>query len=191
MKKIWFLILVLIGISVFGSWVILTESYPVVLVNFKIIGAGDFSRNYASSLFYYKNAAKVYGKENSDLFDAEEVRQEIKRALISSLIENVLINEELNKEINSLDLEKMIDEKIEKAVGEKEINRAAESIYGLSYDNFKTQMLIPQAKKEILEEKTALKGENFEEKMEELKSKAKVMIFLSGFEWDGKEVIIK
>ena len=55
----------------------------------------------------------------------------------------------------------------------------------ISKKNFNTS-----SKKEIFESRIFLSGENFEEKLKDIKSKAQIMI-LPGFEWGEKGVIIK
>ncbi|MEK7549130.1 MAG: hypothetical protein AAB496_01400 [Patescibacteria group bacterium] len=190
MSKNLFLAILLGVITIFGAYFILSDFYPVALVDFKIINARDFNKDYSGALIYYKNALDVYVRDSA-LINADEVKNELKRAVLDNLIENILIDKELKSELSFSDIDELADKKIEEATRGKSVKEEAKTLYGFYYEEFKDRVLIPQAKKEILEERLFSKRENFEEKIIEAKSKAKVMIFLSGFEWNGKEVIIR
>ena len=190
MNKIWFLSILSGIIVVFGAYFILNGFYPIVLVDFKIINARNFNKDYSGALVYYKNALDVYARDSA-LINADEVKNELKRAVLDNLVENILIDKELKSELSFSNIDELADKKIEEATRGKSTKEEAKTLYGFSYEEFKDRVLIPQAKKEIFENRLFLKGENFEEKIIEAKSKAKVMIFLSGFEWNGKEVIIR
>jgi len=190
MNKIRFLTILSGIIVIFGFYFVLGGFYPIALVDFKIISSRDFDKDYFGTLTYYKNALDVYDSDSA-LINADEVKNELKRAVLDNLIENILIDKELKKESSSIDIDELADKKIEEAIRGKSVKEEAKTLYGFSYKEFKERVLIPQAKKEILETNFLSKGENFEGKIIEVKSKAKVMIFLLGFEWNGKEVIIK
>ncbi|MEK7634647.1 MAG: SurA N-terminal domain-containing protein [Patescibacteria group bacterium] len=185
------LIAILILFVAVVLWFIFTTNYPIALVNLQPISAIDFNKNYASSLVYYKNALETYNNKDAKALEADEIKKEIKRALLENMIENILIDRQLKKEIKSSDLEKLIIKKIEEVINGQNIQEAVEKLYGFSFNDFKKRILIPQAKKEIFESRIFLSGENFEEKLKDIKSKAQIMIFLPGFEWGEKGVIIK
>src|SRR3989344_5828865 len=187
MNKTWFLTILSGIVAVFGAYFVLGGFYPIVLVDFKIISSRDFNKDYFGALIYYKNALDVYDSD-SDLINADEVKNEIKRAVLDNLIENILIDKELKSELSSFNINELTDKKIEEAIRGKSVKEEAKTLYGFSYKEFKDRVMVPQAKKEILETNFLSKGEKFEEKIAEAKSKAKVAIFLSGFQWNGKEV---
>ena len=185
------LIAILILFVAVVLWFIFTTNYPIAFVNLKPISAVNFNKNYIASLTYYKNALETYNNKDAKVLEADEVKKEIKRALLESLIEDILVDEQLNKEIKTGDLEKLVDKKIEEISNNQNLPKAVEKLYGFTFEDFKNKVLIPQAKKEILESRIFLSGENFEEKLKDIKSKAQIMIFLPGFEWGEKGVIIK
>lgn len=151
----------------------------------------DFNEAYAASLNYYEQTQKVYG-DDSQLLRSEEVKNEIKKAFLTSLIEDVLIDKELKKEIKSADLKRLVDNKINDIKQGENAEKAAKILYGFSYEIFKEKVLAPMAKKEILEGRLYyLNNKNIDEYSKEIKEKAKIIILLSGFDWNGKEVIIK
>lgn len=187
-KKKKYLLFILMVLVVIG-WLIFSGTYPVAFVGFKPIFAEDFNKNYSASMVYYEKALKTYAK-NSQMLEADEIKKEIKRAVLDNLIENALIKKELKKEVGQNELNRLIDKKIKEISESQTFQKAAGTLYGFSFEEFKEKVLIPQAKREILESRIFLSGENFKEKLKEIKSKAKVMIFLPEFEWDGGKVII-
>ena len=172
-------------------WFIFSVNYPITFVNLQPISAIDFNKNYSASLIYYKIALAIYNNKDAKLLEADEIKKEIKRALLENMIENILIDEQLKKEIKAGDLKKLINKKIEEISNNQNLPKAVEKLYGFSFNDFEQRILIPQAKREILESRIFLSGGNFEEKLKDMKLKAQVMIFLSGFEWIEKGVIIK
>ncbi|MEK7555297.1 MAG: SurA N-terminal domain-containing protein [Patescibacteria group bacterium] len=189
-KKILFWLIPLILIAG-GLYFILSDSYPVALVNEQIIEARDFEKDYASALRYYQSVFKVY-KEDAAKLDSQESKQEIRRATLDKLIENKLIRENLEKLIKNDELKNMVAQKIKEAVKESpDIQKGVQTLYGLSLDDFKQRILAPQAEREILEGRLYLDGKKIDEWLKQEKSKAKVIILISGFGWDGEGVIIK
>ena len=138
-------------------------------------------------MVYYKNALEIYAKDSAVL-DADETKTEIKRAVLDNLIENALIEKKLRQEIGNDKFYETISNKIEEAVKKGDVRKAAETIYGFSFDEFKERVLAPQAKKEVFED---FFKKDFEEKLKEIKSTAKIIMLLPDFEWNGEGVIIK
>ena len=182
-----FIIIALAGIAATGAYLILSQSYPVALVDWKPISAKNFNNDYQAALVYYKNALEIYAKDSAVL-DADETKTEIKRAILDNLIENALIEKKLRQEIGNNKFYETISNKIEEAVEKGNVRKAAETIYGFSFDEFKERVLTPQAKKEVFEE---LFKKDFEEKLKEIKTAAKIIMLLPDFEWNGEGVIIK
>lgn len=176
-----------VGLIVIGAYLILSQSYPIALVNWKPIFTKDFNRDYQAASTYYKNALETYS-EDSNVLNADEIKIEIKRAVLDNLIENSLIEKKLRQEIGNDKLRETIANKIKEITGKEDIKKAAETLYGFSFDEFKERVLAPQAKKEILED---LFKNDFEEKLKEIKKAAKIMIFIPNFEWNGEGVILK
>ncbi|PIY59627.1 hypothetical protein COY96_00770 [Candidatus Wolfebacteria bacterium CG_4_10_14_0_8_um_filter_37_11] len=177
---------VLIGLS----WFIFGGNYPIVFVDFSAISAKDYNKNYLSSLNYYEKALKTYAQD-LQVLEADEAKQEIKRAVLDNLIEDILIDRELKKEIKQDDLNVLVEKKINEISESQIADKAIETLYGFSFNEFRQRVLKPQAKKEILENRLFLAGIDFDEKMKDIKAQSRVKIFLSGFGWNGKEVVIK
>jgi len=137
---------VLIGLS----WFIFGGNYPIVFVDFSAISAKDYNKNYLSSLNYYEKALKTYAQD-LQVLEADEAKQEIKRAVLDNLIEDILIDRELKKEIKQDDLNVLVEKKINEISESQIADKAIETLYGFSFNEFRQRVLKPQAKKEILE----------------------------------------
>src|SRR3990172_1707825 len=112
MNKFWlFIAASIFTIFVFCVWIILFRLYPIALIDWKIISAKDFNKDYSAALTYYKNALELSGGD-SKVLEADETGKEIKRALLENFIENVLIDEELKKDLSSDELGGLVDRKI-------------------------------------------------------------------------------
>ncbi len=169
---------------------ILFGVYPIALVGISPIMVNDYNRNYSTSLNYYEKALETYAQD-SQVLKADEARREIKRAVLDNLIEDILIDRELKKEIKQNDLNALVEKKISEISENQIADKAVETLYSFSLSEFKERVLKPQAKKEILENRLFLAGIDFDEKIKDIRAQARVNIFLSGFEWNGKEVIVK
>ena len=187
--KFIFIILIILIIGII-CWLIFSGNYPVVIINWRIITMKNFNESYAASLNYYKQTQRVYGGD-SQLLQLEEVKNEIKRALLTSLIEDVLIDGELRKEVKSADLERMVNNKIDNIKQDENTKKAAEILYGFSYEIFEEKVLAPMAKKEILGGRLYLNSKNIDDYLKEVRKKAKIIILLPGFDWNKKEIILK
>lgn len=181
------ILIALAGIAVAGAYLILSQSYPIALVDWNPIFAKDFNADYQAALIYYKNALEIYA-EDSTVLNADETKTEIKRAVLDNLIEDILIEKKLRQEIGDDKFYETVADKIEEVIGMENVQKAAEALYGFSFDEFKERVLAPQAKKEILED---FFKNDFEEKLKEMKTTAKIIMLLPDFEWNGEGVIIK
>lgn len=192
MNKIKKYLLIILGVIILitGGWFIFDGIYPIAFVGFKSISAKDFNKNYNASLNYYKKALETYSHDSKTL-EADESKKEIKRAVLDNLIESVLIEEELKNELASKDFNILVEKKMSEISETQIVDKAVETLYGFSYAEFRKRVLEPQAKREIFEGRIALKGENFSDKLTEMKKAARVKIFISGLEWENGSVVIK
>ncbi len=182
------LILLAVYLIVVGYW-------PTAFVNYQPIYYKEFQTDYLISHRYYQNSLKASGKDPVVL-EADEVKNELKRAVLESLIGERLIDEELNKIIKSQDLSRMIEDKIAKNdLNSENFKKGSEMIYGLSPEEFKKSVLVPKAKEEILEGRLISENNPLSNRLDgwlkEKKSRAKIIILLPGFGWNKGEVEIK
>ena len=190
MNKRWFFFLILIGIVSGIGYAIISQSYPIALVNWQSIAMKDFKTNYSSARLYYRRALEIYNKEQAGVLDLSETQKEFSRAVLDKLIEDILIEQELKKRFKNNELEKMVAEKIERAFKGKDIRKEAETFYGLSFEKFKENFLEPQAKSEIFASRLLLENKDFNEELKKIKKQAAVTILSPNFQWNGEGVII-
>lgn len=188
---------IILALSVFAIIIIvvLTQSYPIALVDWRSVSLKSFKKDALIAVNYYRKALETYDKNQATVMNSQEVNQEIERAVLDKLIEDNLIQRELEKLLENNEIEKMINDKIEEVLKGKDIKKEVETLYGISIGEFKERFLKPQARREIFESRLALENNptagGFDGWLKEIKLKAKVMIFLPGFEWSGGVVIIK
>lgn len=119
--------------------------------------------------------------ENAELF------LDVKRGTLTFLIEDALLRREGGNLIK--DFGRLAEERVDGAIGKKaELERAARLIYGLEFKDFRNLVLMPQARRDILQEKFSGEGGNFEEWFSEIKKSKSVRLFLVPFQWNGEHV---
>ena len=165
--------------------------YPISIVNSHIITASTVEKNFGASLTYLQNAALVY-RSNPALLETAEARGEIKRATLDKLISDALILSELKKRVPGAEIDAIADTKINQFLSDNsDIEKAAQTLYGLSLAEFRSRVLLPQAYQEILEGRMFLAKEDFAAWLSETKQSARVFVFISDLEWTGEQISIK
>ena len=163
--------------------------YPVAIVNGHFITAKLFANDYAIASAYYQNIiVKSYG--NSSSTAGVLTSSEIQQSVLTGLIENVLIEDGARKEMGG-DLNRLVNEKVSKATDIDGIDKAVKSVYGMSLDDFKKEILVPQAERDVLTGSLFLKGQKIEDWLSEAKKSSKVMILSGTFYWNGESVASK
>ncbi len=162
--------------------------YPVAIVNGHFITAKLFANDYAIASAYYQNIVKSYG--NSSSTAGVLTSSEIQQSVLTGLIENVLIEDGARKEMGG-DLSRLVNEKVSKATDIDGIDKAVKSVYGMSLDDFKKEILVPQAERDVLTGSLFLKGQKIEDWLSAAKKSSKVMILSGKFYWNGETVASK
>ncbi len=191
MNKKKLIILISSAVFILAIALISFKLYPIIFVGWQPVIYGDFNKNYNSAVFYYAKAISTYNKNNADIINSLEVRNEIRRAGLEAVIEDILISNELKKIFSSSEVNSQIDKNVIAAIGGKDVKKEMETLYGLSVSEFTKYFLKPQARKEILEARLRLENINFDEWLASTEKQAKVMIFLPGFEWKDGTVMVK
>jgi len=179
---------------VFGLFVFALISggyYPILSVNGSYVSARTFWKNYQASSVYYQKVMDAYSSTVQDKSKIKPVNvNEIKRLALTQIVENILISAEVQKELGG-DLDTIVDGRISKIEGDKDLQKAAEGVYGLNFAEFKDEILVPLAKEEILTGRLFLEGKKLNDWLDEAKKSSQVKIFSSQFFWDGKEIQVK
>jgi len=177
-----FTILVVGGIAIY--FIPQSRFGPVAMVDYDLIPHSTLKDVYAASKNYYENIDKTYniGENLTGGFAGES---EFKRATLAQLIDDRLIEKELQKRVGS-DLGSLIDKRLGDLDKDSEFQKAITGLSGMSYSEYKKLILIPQAKREILEGRLFLENVTLESWLEKARKEAKVVIFSSEFSWtDG------
>lgn len=163
--------------------------YPVAVVDFHVITAKTLEQDYQAALNYFQKAILTYGSD-PQILKKEATQQEIKRAALNKLITDFLIYQEAKKRLGG-DLDSVTEKIVNNNSNDPKLAQAVQEIYGLSLEDFKSQVLTAQAYKEILQGRMSLNNENFDAWLKTASEQAKVIILLPDFSWNGKQVVAK
>ncbi len=183
-----FAIIMAFGVGAYEA--VKSGNYPVVIVDFNLITEKEVQKDFSAAYKYFQNALLVSGSDPHAL-ETLEAHKEIRRATLDKLITDQLIYKELEIRLKD-DFKPIADKNIEQYIqNNKNISEGAEKIYGLSLADFKDQVLLPEAYKEILQGRMFLNKENFDEWMKNKKSKASVIVLSPDLQWDGSSVKLR
>ena len=204
--KIYFVFCVAVALITAAVYYVSIGYYPIATVNGSFITEKTFSENYNTASFYYRNILKAYAATSTDSMNSFGnglpqngtssstpkilTPAEIQQSVLSGLVENILIENGARKEIGE-ELDRLVTEKVNQAAGTPGTGKAVGAIYGLSLADFKKEILVPQAERDILTGSLFLKGQKIEDWLIAEKKASKVMIFSGKFYWNGEDVAIK
>lgn len=171
--------------------------YPIAIVNNSFISARTFTDDYTAASFYYQNILKAYNSigavsstQASSSAPQIPTKLQIQQSVLNGLIESVLIDGGARKEIGK-ELDRIVEEKIAKAASARDMEKAAKAVYGIGFNDFKKEVLVPQAKRDALMGSLLLKGEKMDEWLANAKKTSRVVVFSDKFYWNGEEIVGK
>lgn len=190
MKKQHFFVtfLTLIFMGLLGYYILHSGYYPIAIVNGELIGAYRLNKESSARYTYYTRTAAISG---IDVRENNSFIVELRQSVLSGLIDETIINQELRKLFNS-DIQAVAERRVgehEAEIGE--LDTVASVLYGLSLEDFKKIVLVPQAKKDLLREKLAERGNDADKWIIDAKKSARVRIFSTRFSWNGAAVVAK
>lgn len=178
-----FLGLIFVGLA--GYYLIHFGYYPVAVVNTEIISAKDLNYEFSLAYRYY---SVVLGNKHGYDVESREFRRELRGAALENLIEKSLIYKEAKARIGR-ELERLVDNKINKEItNQQSVEEAAKLLYGMNLADFKELVLVPQARKEILEGRLFLEKKDFRNWLAQTKNSASVFILTPEFYWESGEL---
>ena len=177
---------VLIAAGLFMLFVVTLGYYPIIFVNNHIISQHEFMLEYGAASRYYKTAMKTYEPLLKNA--SSPTPADIEVSVANLLIDKNLIHDGAAKEVGS-DLKSVVENKLSAYEGDTQLASAAENIYGFTPDEFKNEILIPQAEEEVLSGRLFSKGESFEDWLVDARKSAHVIILSHSLSWDGEQVI--
>lgn len=167
--------------------VIRTGVYPVAIVNSEMISARLFERELGVALNYYTDTLR--GNEITPPPGQDFIR-ELRRAVLDDLIEKRLIRQ-LAREAIGENLPALVNEKIGFLdEGDENIPATIESLYGMSLEEFRELVMIPEAERVILKNELFAdeKDRVFAEYLEGQRNEAKVYVFSDLLAWRGGKI---
>lgn len=180
-----FAIIMASGIGAYRA--VINGAYPVAFVDFNLITEKQIQKDFAAAYKYFQNALLVSGSDPRSL-ETLEAHREIRRATLDKLIIDELIYKELEARAHD-DFKSIAEKNVEQYIqNNANISEGAEKIYGLTLADFKSQVLMPQAYKEILQGRMFLNKENFDEWLKNKKSAVRIIILSPDLQWDGSSV---
>lgn len=181
--------LLIVGLSsyftVHNGW------YPVAIVDFQFVSASTFEKDYQAAIHYFTNALLTYGTSKLDpsILKAENTRQEIRRAALEKIVIDAIIWKEARKEFgNNLDI--TVENLIVKNVQLSNLAEAADTLYGMTLDEFKERIVVAQARRELLESRKFTEKTDFKAWLATASQDAKVIILVPHLKWNGTGVEI-
>ena len=173
------IILIITIIIVIVAYLILSGFYPVALVNFNSISAHEWEANLTAAYAYYQKTS------NNSLSNAAQ--KKIQRVILCKLIREEIIHQELTNRVKNSELAAIIDNKVKNFTADSQTPELVKNFYGLSMERF-DKLLIPVAEEEILGGRLFIENKNLSEWLKENRKKARLIILLPDFSWDGEKV---
>lgn len=180
-----------IAMGVGSYFLVQSGLYPAALVDFDIITVKGVEKDSLAAYHYFQNALLVYGSDPR-LLETYQSKQEIKRAALDKLVSDSLIYKELKKRLKKEDFKSLAERKIQQLIQDNQnIGEAAKKLYGLEFIEFRERVLLPQAYREVLEDRMFLNGEDFNEWLGNEKSAANVIILAPDLQWEENQVKLR
>lgn len=175
-KKIIFLIITaLVVVTAF----FVVPKIPVLKVNGKNISYGKFLK-IKGALEKFNSVSNLnLGDDIQEIALLNLIEQEFLDILIDNVDRNILF-----------EAEKAVNEAIERTPN-LSLDEASEELYNLSAQEFKSLVLIPQAKRDILDKYFKEKGDDILQAWASLYGTAPIKVYYPGYYWDTTEYTIK
>lgn len=172
-------ILIIVSAIVLAAFWVGFRFVPVISVEGKMSSYSEFLK-IRSAL--EKNTQVLKEKSKEDL-NSVAMMNLLEQKLLDILIDNVDHNLKIKAEA-------MVLEAISKMPG-LSLGEASEELYGLTSADFKRLVLLPQAKRDLLENYFKQKNQDIIQAWASLYGTATVKVYYPGYYWDTKEYSIK
>lgn len=178
----------IVGAGLIFAFFISAGYYPVAVIDGRMLTHHKLRTALAAASTYYTTVRETARRAPSP---GEEISaltaRDIEQVIFTELIENHIVHFALRKELGE-DWNDVIENKVGKFDDDGELRIAARTLYRMTFDDFRAQILVPQAERDLLRGRLFLTGENFEEWLARAKKESRVRILSRQFYWDGSEV---
>ena len=182
MKKLYIILIGLVFLGFGALNLIRIGWYPIALVNSQLVWGSTVEKEYASAIKYYSQMLHTYKGEDVGKKQIKKIKQEIRQATLDKIIEKIIISNNSSELIGDKK-PKLIAAKVKKYLQDPKLKAAASALFNLSFNDFKTVILIPQAERELLEEQFSSENRDFNNWLKNQKKKAKVYLFTKEYTW--------
>ncbi|HTY39663.1 MAG TPA: hypothetical protein VMC43_01050 [Candidatus Paceibacterota bacterium] len=162
--------------------------YPIAFVNGSVIWARTYQENYRYAGIYYQNLRRAAATQTTTVPIADLSSKDLEVAVLNALVTRALVDQAAGREIGS-DLDQMVNEKLANYENDQQLQMGAQTLYGMPYPDFRSEILVPQARADLLSARLYLRGVSMDNWLSDSLSKAKVTILSSDFHWDGAKVV--
>lgn len=160
--------------------------YPVAIVEGSLVLKRTWVMSEMSTRKFI-DAQVNAGAFSADSIKDAEFLSELKRSTLTFLIEDLILEQEgklLREDFRITSVERMED-----ALKEgNNLREAARTVYGLTFDQLKSLVLLPQARRDVAGEILRVQGRDFDSWLREVKKEKSVKLFFVSYEWDGEKV---
>lgn len=174
----------IIGVTLLFLFVVRGNYYPIAFVNSKPISAHKFLKDFRAASLYYENMVRTYTPTSTPLSGV--TLADLEAAVLTQLIEAALVDKATREEVG-VDLDRLVQERVSRYEDDAQFRRAVETLYGLDFEDFREEVLVPQAKRDILASRLFFEGREFDEWLVEAKQAASVVLLTKNFFWNGQE----
>ena len=153
---------------------------PVISVNGERASLSEFLKVQSAITNMDKNANNGVLKLSDDA---------IKERVFGNIIDKILMDALITRTDTSLD--KKAEELVKQAIGQNptlQLDEAAKTLYGLSAGDFIELVLLPQAKRDLLNERFKDNPTQLNETWESLIKTADIKIYYPGYKWEDGEI---
>ena len=166
-----------------------TDRYPIMVVNGALISARRFEQNFASAAVYRDNLVRSNEGSQETVEALQRVTfEDLGAGVLDQLVAAVLVDRGARREVGS-DLPGLVHGKIDEYGNDPEIQRGVQTLYGMGYADFRDEVLVPQAERDILAGRLFLRGQDIEQWLAGERQQASVYVLSSRFRWDGEKVV--
>ena len=177
------LCIALVSIAIALGW------YPIMLVDGTAVSAMRFEKNYRAAVMYYENLRRsTAGNASATLQFAEMSPADIQVAVLDQMVAAALVQDGARRETGE-ELPTMVRDKVAAALADSGVANGVGLLYGMTIEDFRDEVLVPQAEREILDGRLFWRGEAVESWLADARKNTKVQIFSPKFSWDGGKVV--
>ncbi len=195
-KKHKFLLSVFVVSVAMGGFLFSYFSYNIVaLVDGKIIWKKDMDETVNLMIKYYDTDShhSVTEISDSEFFQDKDLLNRMQKEALARIIDYKILISELEK-INP-DWKDLATAKIDDAISQTEsadkFEEGIKAIYGMSFNDFKSKVLMPQAQFEIISDELKNDGKEYDQWIKDKKKETEIKIFIDGLMWKDGEVVVR